>query len=153
MLHVKKITGLEVVIDYLAKIELKEFEMNRVIGLLKNVGLRQIISVFLVTLAFLVIPALSYSKSSQAQAETLMADSDSYTVDSDTVKRIQQKAEDLGDSPERPIGQTGLKNIRKLGENIPETIKLNARQKLGTDNPKEVLDNAKNQAEKAVEGR
>ncbi|HAJ64194.1 MAG TPA: hypothetical protein DCP31_37260, partial [Cyanobacteria bacterium UBA8543] len=121
--------------------------MNQVISWVKNIGLRQIISVFLVTIAFLGVPALTHSKSMQAQAETLIADS--YTVDSATVKRIQQKAEDLGDSPERPIGQTGLKNIRKLGENIPETIKFNARQKLGTDDPSDVLDDVKNKAERA----
>ena len=124
--------------------------MNRGMSWLKNIGLRQIISVFLITLACLVIPAFEYSKSLQAQAATLIADS--YTVDSATVKRIQQKAEDLGDSPERPIGDTGLKNIRKLGENIPETIKFNARQKLGTDDPRDVLDDVKNKTGRAVEG-
>ena len=49
-------------------------------------------------------------------------------VDKATIKKIQREAEDLGDSPERPIGDTGLKNIRKLGENIPETLDLKARQ-------------------------
>ncbi|HEY9909160.1 MAG TPA: hypothetical protein V6D18_16320 [Thermosynechococcaceae cyanobacterium] len=45
-----------------------------------------------------------------------------------TLKKIQGEAEDLGDSPSRPIGETGLKNIRKLGENIPETLGLKAEQ-------------------------
>jgi hypothetical protein len=125
--------------------------MNRGMNWLKNLGLRQIITVFLVAITFLVVPTFSYNQSLQAQADTLIAKSD-YIVDDATVKRIQDKAEDLGDSPERPIGDTGLKNIRKLGENIPETIKFNAEQKLGIDDPKDVLNGAKNQVERAVEG-
>jgi predicted PurR-regulated permease PerM len=126
--------------------------MNRGIDWLQKLGLRQMITVFLVAITFLVVPAFGYSQSLQAQADTLIAKGDSYIVDDATVKRIQDKAEDLGDSPERPIGDTGLKNIRKLGENIPETIKFNAEQKLGIDDPKDVLNGAQNQIKKAVEG-
>ncbi|MCA1994986.1 MAG: hypothetical protein LDL41_23490 [Coleofasciculus sp. S288] len=106
--------------------------MNRVKSWLKNVGLRQLISVFLVAIAFVVVPAFSYTHSLQAQAGNLNAEANSYTVDSATVKRIQEKAEDLGDRSEkrggRPIGDTGLKNIKNLGENIPETLEMRARQ-------------------------
>ncbi len=49
-------------------------------------------------------------------------------VTAKTVEKIKREAEDLGDSPSRPIGETGLKNIRKLGENIPETAKLKVKQ-------------------------
>lgn len=126
--------------------------MNQKMNWLQKLGLRQIITVFLVAITFIVVPAFGYSQSLQAQADTLIAKGDSYIVDDATVKRIQDKAEDLGDSPERPIGDTGLKNIRKLGENIPETIKFNAEQKLGIDDPKDVLNGAQNQVEKAVEG-
>ena len=121
--------------------------MNQVISWLQNLRLRQIVTVFLATVAFLVIPALGYSQSLQAQAKPLTVDTNSYQVDSATVKRIQQKAEDLGDSPERPIGDTGLKNIRKLGENIPETINFNARQKQDADG---VVGNVKDQVEGAA---
>jgi predicted PurR-regulated permease PerM len=121
--------------------------MNQVISWLQNMRLRQIVTVFLATVAFLVIPALGYSQSLQAQAKPLTVDTNSYQVDSATVKRIQQKAEDLGDSPERPIGDTGLKNIRKLGENIPETINFNARQKQDADG---VVGNVKDQVEGAA---
>ena len=124
--------------------------MNQKMSLLQKLGLRQIITVFLVAITFIVVPAFGYSQSLQAQADTLIAKGDSYIVDDATVKRIQDKAEDLGDSPERPIGDTGLKNIRKLGENIPETIKFNAEQKLGIDDPKDVLNGAQNQVDKAV---
>ena len=75
----------------------------------------------------------------QAQAATsniLLADYGN-PVTPETVKRIQEKAEDLGDSPERPVGKTGLKNIKKLGENIPETIKLNIGQQGAKYNPNE----------------
>lgn len=126
--------------------------MNQKMNWLQKLGLRQIITVFLVAITFIVVPAFGYSQSLQAQADTLIAKGDSYIVDDATVKRIQDKAEDLGDSPERPIGDTGLKNIRKLGENIPETIKFNAEQKLGIDDPKDVLNGAQKQVEKAVEG-
>ncbi len=91
-------------------------------------GLRKIITVFLVAITFLVVPAFSYSQSMQAQAKPVDVQVDSYTVDSNTVKRIQDQAEDLGDSPERRIGDTGLKNIKNLGENIPETLQMRARQ-------------------------
>lgn len=131
--------------------------MKRVISWLGNINLRQIISVFLVTLAFLVVPALGYSKSLQAQAKPVNVETDSYTVDSATVKRVQEKAEDLGDNPERPIGDTGLKNIRKLGENVPETIELNARQGFFSGDPdnldkKTVLDDVQDRVEGAVKG-
>ncbi len=39
------------------------------------------------------------------------------------VEKGQRMAEDLGDSKDRPIGQTGLKNIKELAKNIPETAK------------------------------
>ena len=126
--------------------------MNQKMNWLQKLGLRQIITVFLVAITFIVVPAFGYSQSLQAQADTLIAKGDSYIVDDATVKKIQDKAEDLGDSPERPIGDTGLKNIRKLGENIPETVKFNAEQKLGIDDPKDVLNGAQNQVDKAVEG-
>jgi predicted PurR-regulated permease PerM len=131
--------------------------MNRVIYWLRNISLRQIATVFMAAMTFLVIPAFSYNVSVQAQAETLIADTDSYKVDSATIKRIQEKAEDLGDSPERPIGDTGLKNIKKLGENVPETIELNARQGFFSGDPdnldkKTVLDDVQDRVEGAVKG-
>jgi glutamyl/glutaminyl-tRNA synthetase len=129
--------------------------MNRIISWFHNISLRQIITVFLASITFLVIPAFTYSQSYQAKAETLIAGGDSYTVDSTTIKRIQERAEDLGDSPERPIGDTGLKNIKNLGENIPETLGMRARQDTkdatGRD-PSEALDEAQNQAKGVVEG-
>lgn len=126
--------------------------MRRGMSWLQKVGFCKMITVFLVAITFLVIPAFGDSPSLQAQAKPLTVETDSYKVDSATVKKIQDKAEDLGDSPERPIGDTGLKNIRKLGENIPETLKFNARQKLGTDNPKDVVDDVQDRVGGAVEG-
>lgn len=86
----------------------------------------------------------------------LIAEGDSYTVDSATIKRIQQKAEDLGDRPDRPIGDTGLKNIKNLGENVPETIDLNDRQVFFSGDPddmdkKNVVDDVKNRVNGAVQ--
>ncbi len=112
--------------------------MKQIIARLQSFGLRQIITIFLATIIFLVVPAFNHSALIQAQAATPSFDSDPYNpVTGDTLKRIQEKAEDLGDSPERPIGDTGLKNIKKLGENIPETLELKARQAGATFNPNE----------------
>lgn len=71
------------------------------------------------------------------------------------VQKIQRDAEDLGDSPDHPIGQTGLKNIKKLGENIKETVDLNVRQKGAIYNPNEsdklgALKKAQDQSERAA---
>lgn len=98
--------------------------MVQVISLLRN-SLRQAIAVFLVALTFLVIPAFGYSQSISAQAGVLFDDGSSQPVTPGVVKRVQDKAEDLGDAPGRRIGDTGLQNIKDLPENIGETIKLN----------------------------
>lgn len=104
--------------------------MNQAISKLRKISLRQIISVFLSVLAFLAIPAFSYSPAFQAQAET------SKPADASTAanaKKVIDMAEDhVGD---RPIGDTGLKNIRKLGENIPETAQKIFEQRFGNDQP------------------
>lgn len=131
--------------------------MNRVISWLQTVSLRQILSVFFVAITFLVIPAFSYSQSIQAQAGTQVVADNSYVVDPATVKRIQEKAEDLGDAPGRRIGDTGLENIKELGENIPETIDLRARQGFVSGDPddlnkKNVLDEIKERVGGAIEG-
>ena len=129
--------------------------MNRVISWFQSINLRQVITVFLTVIAFLVIPAFSYNTS--VQAGTLIAEADSYTVDSATIKRIQQRAEDLGDRPDRPIGDTGLENIKELGENIPETLDLNARQGFFCGDPndldkKNAVDKVQQRVGGAVEG-
>ena len=101
--------------------------MKQIISRLRTFGLRQIITIFLATVTFLVVPAFNNSPSLQAQAANPDIESGA-TVDSKTIKRIQQKAEDLGDSPERPIGDTGLENIKQLGEKIPKTPKRGLEQ-------------------------
>lgn len=130
--------------------------MKKVFFGLQKFSLGKAIAIFLSAITFLVIPAFTYSKSFQANAGTMMASGDSYTVDQATVKRIQDKAEDLGNS-QRDIGDTGLKNIKNLGENIPETIELRRRQGVigsGSDNPNDtdVLNEAQNQVKGAFEG-
>ena len=129
--------------------------MNRAISWFQSIKLGRIITVFLAAIAFLVIPAFSYNTS--VQAGTLIAEADSYTVDSATIKRIQQRAEDLGDRPDRPIGDTGLENIKELGENIPETLDLNARQGFFGGDPndmdkKNAVDKVQERVGGAVEG-
>ena len=112
--------------------------MRQIISRLRIVGLRQIITVFLATVTFLTIPAFSQSVSLQAQAGTqniLLADYNPVTPQ--TVKRIQEKAEDLGDRPGKSVGDTGLENIKQLGEKIPKVIDLNIRQQGAKYNPNE----------------
>lgn len=96
------------------------------INWLQNLGLR-IVSVLLTVLTFLAIPAFSYSVPVQAQADTLVAAADNYLIDKQTAEKITERAEDH--NGDRGIGDTGLKNIKKLGENIPETAKEIYRQR------------------------
>ncbi len=129
--------------------------MNRVISWLQNISIRQVITVSLAAIAFLVVPPFSYSATLQAQAAAVVNQAESPPVDSSTVKRIQEKAEDLGDAPGRRIGDTGLENIKQLGKKIPETIDVNIRQTReilapSESNRKDALDKAQAEAEKAA---
>jgi hypothetical protein len=135
--------------------------MKQVIDRLFTVGLRQIIAIFLAATAFLGIPAFSTNVSFQALAVTSEFQTKSSTpanpsaVSKETIQRIQDKAEDLGDSPENPIGDTGLGNLRELGENIRETFDLNVRQKgaiYDGDQPDsvEALDRAQRETERSA---
>ncbi len=111
--------------------------MKQIISRLRSVGLRQIITVFLATLTFLVIPAFSHSASLQAQAAELRNPGEYNPVTPDTVKRIKEKAEDFSDTSEKAVADTGLENIKQLGEKIPKAIELNARQAASVYNPNE----------------
>jgi hypothetical protein len=126
--------------------------MQQITTWLTGVGLRKIIPAFFATLLFLAVPAFNAASQAQAALPVIQADQDQ-TVDRGTIKRIQQKAEDLGDGAQRDIGDTGLKNLRRLGENIPETIELKARQTGVTfdrneSNKKARLDEAQQKAER-----
>jgi hypothetical protein len=131
--------------------------MKQAIDWLHNNVLRRVIAVLLVTFMILIISAFSYSASMQAHAVTSppqQKESDPATRD--MVKRLQQKAEDFGDSPDRPIGQTGLENIKELGKKIPETIDLNIRQKGAIYNPDEpntmkAMEKAQREVERAAQ--
>jgi len=67
--------------------------MKQIIRRLRTVGLRQIITIFLATVTFWSFP-FNHSASLQAQAASADVESGA-TVDRDTIKRIQEKAEDL----------------------------------------------------------
>lgn len=111
--------------------------MKQIFGRLRTLGLRQIITVFLATLTFLVIPAFNHSASLQAQAAELRNTGEYNPVTPDTVKRIKEKAEDFSDTSEKAVAETGLENIKQLGEKIPKAIELNARQAASVYNPNE----------------
>ena len=112
--------------------------MKQIIGWLRTVGLRQIITIFLATITFLVVPAFNHNVLLQAQAATPSSPGGEYNpVTPDTLKRIKEKAEDFGDRPEKRIGDTGLENIKQLPKKIPEVIDMNARQQGAKYNPNE----------------
>ena len=95
--------------------------MKQVVDKLKNMGLRRIVTLFLATILFVALPAF--------QANAIESATGEYNpVTPDTVKRIQEKAEDLGDAPGRRIGDTGLENIKTLPKKIPEVLDLKAKQ-------------------------
>lgn len=111
--------------------------MKQIISRLRNFGLRRVITICLAAVTFLLVPVMSQSASLQAQAAELRNPGEYNPVTPDTVKRIQEKAEDLGDAPGRRIGDTGLENIKQLPKKIPETLDLKARQTGVTFNTKE----------------
>jgi len=96
----------------------------------------------------LVVPA--FSASLQAQAASANVESGA-TVDHDTIKRIQEKAEDLGDSPDRPIGDTGLENIKQLGKKFLKSLTSAVNRALNItqmSRTKEAIDESQNQVER-----
>lgn len=120
--------------------------MKQIVGRLKNLGLRRIVTVFLATLLFVALPAF--------QASAVQSPTGEYNpVTPDTVKRIQEKAEDLGDAPGRRIGDTGLENIKTLPKKIPEVLDLKAKQTKVTfdtnePNKKAAMDKAQAEVER-----
>lgn len=130
--------------------------MKQIIGWLRTVGLRQIIIVVLTTVSLLAVPAFNHKAALPAQAAPNSPAGEYNPVTPDTVKRIQEKAEDLGDAPGRRIGDTGLENIRQLPKKIPETLDLKARQTGVTfdqdePNKKAAMDEAQEKAERDFE--
>ena len=111
--------------------------MKQLINRLRKIGLRQVVTVFLAAVTFLLVPAMSQSVTVQVRADTLRNPGEYNPVTPDTVKRIQEKAEDLGDAPGRRIGDTGLENIKQIPEKIPQVIDLNVRQQSAKYNPNE----------------
>lgn len=113
--------------------------MNQGINRLQKICLR-LASVVLAAIAFLGIPAFSYSTSFQAQAQTLIADNEDFNKTSGAqIKKAIDMAEDhVGDRD--GIGNTGLKNLKKLGENIPETADVIRSQRFDNDRPGDVGD-------------
>ena len=125
--------------------------MSQITRWFRTAGFRSIVTLVLVVL--IAIPTSGfYSNRQSEQASSMTGQNPSGQA---MIQKIQRDAEDLGDSPDRPIGQTGLKNIKNLGENIKETVDLNVRQKGAIYNPKEsdkveALKKAQEQSEKAA---
>lgn len=110
--------------------------MKKIMSKLAFNTIRRAVMVLLCTLTVLVAPLFTTAANADSQGVGLpVIQADQDTPDKGAIERIQQKAEDFGDSEERPIGDTGLENIRELGKKIPETIDLNLRQKGAINNP------------------
>ncbi|KAM3092486.1 hypothetical protein ACKFKG_08435 [Phormidesmis sp. 146-35] len=107
--------------------------MKRIIDGLKNGSTIAVQSLLTIVLAVALLVSPVFQTSSAQATPQVTGD----RATDKMIQKIQQDAEDLGDSPDRPIGQTGLKNIKKLGENIKETVDLNVRQKGAIYNPNE----------------
>jgi len=120
--------------------------MKQIVGKIKHLGLHRIVTVFLATLLFIALPAF--------QASAVQSPTGEYNpVTPSTVKRIQEKAEDLGDAPGRRIGDTGLENIKTLPKKIPEVLDLKAKQTKVTfdtnqPNKKAAMDEAQAEVER-----
>lgn len=131
--------------------------MKKLMSKLAFNTIRRAVIVLLCTLTVLFAPALTTAAFADSQGVGLpVIQADQDTPDKGAIERIQQKAEDFGDSEERPIGDTGLENIRDLGKKIPETIDLNLRQKGAINNPKvdnkvEALDRGQVKAERSAQ--
>ena len=96
---------------------------------------KRLMAVCLATLIAFVFSAIGNGPELQAQARTERnAATTPEKVDSKTVKRVREKAEDFGGEK---IGDTGLKNIRNLGKNAPRVVDRNAKETLNPDNPKQ----------------
>ncbi|MBD2039939.1 hypothetical protein [Microcoleus sp. FACHB-672] len=108
--------------------------MNRLISLLQSIRLRQVVTVVMAAITIFVSSAFGNGNELQAQAVQILnrTDASAEQVDSATIKRIQDKAEDINSDK---IGDTGLKNLKNLGKNIPKVIKQNAEETLNPDNP------------------
>lgn len=111
--------------------------MNRVISLLQNIRLRQIVTVFLVGLTFLVSTAFDiHGNQLQAQAEPVTPEAANYKVDSPEIRaeRVKEDAEKSA----KLLSEEGIKvtnraaeSDRDSGKNLFDTI----REKLNLDEP------------------
>lgn len=98
---------------------------------------RQFAAVILTALCLFGLPA--FTGSAQAVTNPSSTADPYLNVDQGTVKRVKDMAEDhVGDRD--GIGNVGLKNIRKLGENIPETAKVIFDQRFDNDQPADIGD-------------
>lgn len=117
--------------------------MNYWLKKLSSLGLLRVIFAGVIAIALWIAPIAA------AQATTAPPD----VASPDTVNRIQQKAEDFGGEN---IGDTGLKNIKNLPNNIPETSELIIEQRFGDENgnapnPKQATQKAGEQLKKGLE--
>ena len=98
--------------------------MKRVISFLQTIRLRQVVTVFLVAVTFLVSSA--FSSDLQAQARSITPEADSYQVDrSNNDNRAQYLQEDQIENSQNKLKSTA-DNIREklnLDEELPRSTK------------------------------
>ena len=135
--------------------------MKRVSSLLENMRLRQIVTVFLVVLTFLVSTAFDiHGNQLQAQAEPLTPEATDYKVES-AESKLEMKAERTKENAEKSakllaeegkqVKDRAAESAQESGKNIFDSI----REKLNLDEPiypgtKEAAEELKEAAEEVV---
>ena len=134
--------------------------MKRVISLLESIRLRQIVTVFLVVLTFLVSTAFDiYGNQLQAQAEPVTPEATEYKVDAES--QLEMKAERTKENAEKSakllaeegkqVKDRAAESAQESGKNIFDSI----REKLNLDEPidpgtKQAAEELKETAEEVV---
>lgn len=135
--------------------------MKRVSSLLENMRLRQIVTVFLVVLTFLVSTAFDiHGNQLQAQAESVTPEATDYKVES-AESKLEMKAERTKENAEKSakllaeegkqVKDRAAESAQESGKNIFDSI----REKLNLDEPidpgtKEAAEQLKETAEEVV---
>ena len=115
--------------------------MNRVISLLQKMRLRQIVTIFLVVLTFLVSTAFDiHGNQLQAQAEPVTPEATNYKTDSgdDQISIKQERIKENAEKSAKLLAEEGKEVKNKAVESTQDSGKNlfdNIREKLNLDEP------------------
>jgi hypothetical protein len=114
--------------------------MNKVISWVKNIHLRQILTVFLMGITIFVIQAFGYSNALQAQAEPVTPEATSYQVERNDKDNIKN---------DNKLVEKSRRNLKETADNVREKLSLDE----PLDSGKEVLKSAQEKVKDVVEPR